>query len=219
MTEEKKSVFATLSEIDVSPYLDKKVGLDYLSWAKAWTLVKRAYPDANYRITEFPEYILTKDGWVATGREVDYRQTAAGYEVEAVVTIEGQDYSSKLFVMDYRNKALSKATYFDINKTQQRALVKALAIAGLGLSVYAGEDLPEEKSNGQVSKPRPVRQSSTSTNQQNDWDSYKVNYNGQQVLMSLVVKHAMEGNQQAKTFADTLKGQDLEAFKKLSGGK
>lgn len=219
MTEDKKSVFATLSEIDVSPYLDKKVGLDYLSWAKAWTLVKRAYPDANYKITEFPEYILTKTGWVATGRNVDYRQTDAGYEVEAVVTIEGQEYSSKLFVMDYRNKALSKATYFDINKTQQRALVKALAIAGLGLSVYAGEDLPEEKSNGQVSKPRPVRQSSTSTNQQNDWDSYKVNYNGQQVLMSLVVKHAMEGNQQAKNFADTLKGQDLEAFKKLSGGK
>jgi hypothetical protein len=199
--------------------LDKKVGLDYLSWAKAWTLVKRAYPDANYKITEFPEYILTKTGWVATGRNVDYRQTAAGYEVEAVVTIEGQEYSSKLFVMDYRNKALSQATYFEINKTQQRALVKALAIAGLGLSVYAGEDLPEEKSNGQVSKPRPVRQSSTSTNQQNDWDSYKVNYNGQQVLMSLVVKHAMEGNQQAKTFADTLKGQDLEAFEKLSGGK
>lgn len=219
MTEDKKSVFATLSEIDVKPYLDKKGRLDYLSWANAWKLVKRAYPDANYKIVEFPEYILTKEGWVATGRNVDYRQTAAGCEVEAVVTIEGQEYSSKLFVMDYRNKALSKATYFDINKTQQRALVKALAIAGLGLSVYAGEDLPEEKSNGQVSKPRPVRQSSTSTNQQNDWESYKVNYNGQQVLMSLVVKHAMEGNQQAKNFADTLKGKDLEAFQKLSGGK
>lgn len=222
MTEDKKSVFATLSEIDVSPYLDKKGRLDYLSWANAWKLVKRAYPDANYKITEFPEYVLTKDGWVATGRDVDYRQTDAGYEVETVVTIEGQEYSSKLFVMDYRNKALSKATYFEINKTQQRALVKALAIAGLGLSVYAGEDLPEEKSNGQVSKPRPVRQSSAksnSTNHQNNWDNYRVNYNGQQVLMSLVVKHAMEGNQQAKTFADTLKGQDLEAFKKLSGGE
>ncbi|RHW48456.1 Sak single strand annealing protein [Lactobacillus bombicola] len=218
MTEDKKSVFATLSEIDVSPYLDKKVGLDYLSWAKAWTLVKRAYPDASYRITEFPEYVLTKDGWVATGRDVDYRQTAAGYEVEAVVTIEGQEYSSKLFVMDYRNKALSKATYFEINKTQQRALVKALAIAGLGLSVYAGEDLPEEKSNEQTSKPHPVRQSPPHQST-NNWSNYTVNYNGQNVLMSLVAKHAMEGNQQAKNFADTLKGQDLEVFKKLSGGK
>ncbi|RMC36006.1 DUF1071 domain-containing protein [Lactobacillus sp. ESL0236] len=218
MTESKKSVFATLSEIDVKPYLDKKGRLDYLSWANAWKLVKQAYPDANYKITEFPEYILTKEGWVATGRDVDYRQTAAGYEVEAVVTIEGQEYSSKLFVMDYRNKALSQATYFEINKTQQRALVKALAIAGLGLSVYAGEDLPEEKSNEQASKPRPVRQSSAKPSQ-HSWENYTVDYNGQNVLMSLVVKHAMEGNQNAQNFANTLKGKDLEAFQKLSGGK
>ncbi|RMC38157.1 DUF1071 domain-containing protein [Lactobacillus sp. ESL0236] len=221
MTESKKSVFDTLSAIDVKPYLDKKGRLDYLSWANAWKLVKRAYPDANYKIIEFPEYIPTKEGWVATGRNVDYRQTAAGYEVEAVVTIEGQEYSSKLFVMDYRNKALSQATYFEINKTQQRALVKALAIAGLGLSVYAGEDLPEEKSNEQASKPRPVRQSSAKPSQQstNSWENYTVDYNGQNVLMSLVVKHAMEGNQNAQNFANTLKGKDLEAFQKLSGGK
>lgn len=220
MTEDKKSVFATLSEIDVSPYLDKKVGLDYLSWAKAWTLVKRAYPDANYKITEFPEYVLTKDGWVATGRNVDYRQTAAGYEVEAVVTIEGQDYSSKLFVMDYRNKALSKATYFDINKTQQRALVKALAIAGLGLSVYAGEDLPEEKSNGQVSKPRPVRQSSAKlqfTDQQ--LLDYEITDKKGTVKLVQVVAEAINGNPDSAATIKSLGGESHEAYKQIYARK
>lgn len=220
MTEDKKSVFATLSEIDVSPYLDKKVGLDYLSWAKAWTLVKRAYPDANYKITEFPEYIPTKEGWVATGRNVDYRQTAAGYEVEAVVTIEGQEYSSKLFVMDYRNKALSQATYFEINKTQQRALVKALAIAGLGLSVYAGEDLPEEKSNGQVSKPRPVRQSSAKlqfTDQQ--LLDYEITDKKGTVKLVQVVAEAINGNPDSAATIKSLGGESHEAYKQIYARK
>ena len=66
-TKEKHSVYETLSKIDVTPKLDKKGKLDYLSWAMAWAMVKQAYPDANYKITEFPEYIKTKDGWVATG--------------------------------------------------------------------------------------------------------------------------------------------------------
>ncbi|WP_233551987.1 MULTISPECIES: DUF1071 domain-containing protein [unclassified Lactobacillus] len=220
MTESKKSVFDTLSEIDVKPYLDKKGRLDYLSWANAWKLVKRAYPDANYKITEFPEYILTKEGWVATGRDVDYRQTAAGYEVEAVVTIEGQEYSSKLFVMDYRNKALSQATYFEINKTQQRALVKALAIAGLGLSVYAGEDLPEEKSNGQVSKPRPVRQSSAKpkfTDQQ--LLDYEITDKKGTVKLVQVVAEAINGNPDSAATIKSLGGESHEAYKQIYARK
>jgi hypothetical protein len=219
MTEDKKSVFATLSEIDVSPYLDKKVGLDYLSWAKAWTLVKRAYPDANYKITEFPEYVLTKDGWVATGRDVDYRQTTAGYEVEAVVTIEGQDYSSKLFVMDYRNRALSKASYFDINKTQQRALVKALAIAGLGLSVYAGEDLPEEKTSEQTSKQRqatPTKlQSAKSQYTDQQLLDYKITDKKGTIRLVQVVAEAVNGNEESIATIKTLGGESHEAYKQI----
>lgn len=223
MTEDKKSVFATLSEIDVKRYLDKKGRLDYLSWANAWTLVKRAYPDANYKITEFPEYVLTKDGWVATGRNVDYRQTAAGYEVEAVVTIEGQEYSSKLFVMDYHNKALSKATYFDINKTQQRALVKALAIAGLGLSVYAGEDLPEDDDKKKTAK----QQQATSTKRQ----PAKPQFTDQQLLdyeitdkkgtvkLVQVVAEAINGNPDSAATIKSLGGESHEAYKQIYARK
>lgn len=202
---DKISVYETLSAINVKPKLEKKGQLDYLSWAMAWGMVKQVYPDANYKITEFPEFIKTKNGWEPTGRDVDYRQTSAGVEVEVEVTIKGESYSSKLFVMDYRNKPVLNPNYFDINKTQQRALVKALAIAGLGLNVYAGEDLP----NPDDSKPK----AKTKTNNLKD---YKVNYNGQLVPMYLVVKHASEGNQKAKNFANSLKGKDLEVFKKLA---
>lgn len=211
---EKHSVYETLSKIDVTPKLDKKGKLDYLSWAMAWAMVKQAYPDANYKITEFPDYIKTRDGWVATGRDVDYRQTSAGTEVEAVVTIDGQEYSSKLFVMDFKNKPILNPNYFDINKTQQRALVKALAIAGLGLSVYAGEDLPIADSE----KPAKSKQTTTVQPAQaaNNLRNYQVKYNGQMVPMYMVVKHASEGNQQAKNFANTLTGKDMEVFKQLA---
>ncbi|WP_278956392.1 DUF1071 domain-containing protein [Lactobacillus apis] len=214
MTEEKKSVYETLSKIDVAPKLEKKGKLDYLSWAMAWGMVKQAYPDANYKITEFPEYIQTKAGWVATGRDVDYRQTSAGTEVEAVVKIDGQEYSSKLFVMDFKNKPILNPNYFDINKTQQRALVKALAIAGLGLSVYAGEDLPVADSE----KPAKSKQTATAQPAQavNNLRNYQVNYKGQMVPMYIVVKHASEGNQEAKDFANTLQGKDMEVFKQLA---
>lgn len=218
-TKEKHSVYETLSKIDVTPKLDKKGKLDYLSWAMAWAMVKQAYPDANYKITEFPEYIKTRDGWVATGRDVDYRQTSAGTEVEAVVTIDGQEYSSKLFVMDFKNQPILNPNYFDINKTQQRALVKALAIAGLGLSVYAGEDLPiadSEKSAKSKQTTTAQPRKNANANSVNNLRNYQVNYKGQKVPMYIVVKHASEGNQEAKDFANSLQGKDMDVFKQLA---
>lgn len=214
MAENKKSVYETLSKINVKPKLEKKGKLDYLSWAMAWGMVKQVYPDANYKITEFPEYVQTRNGWESTGRDVDYRQTSAGVEVEAVVNINGESYSSKLFVMDYRNKPVFSPNYFDINKTQQRALVKALAIAGLGLNVYAGEDLPSPDSekvtkNKQTTAAQPAQAA-------NNLRNYQVNYKGQMVPMYIVVKHASEGNQEAKDFANTLQGKDMDVFKQLA---
>lgn len=217
MTEEKNSVYETLSKINVKPKLEKKGKLDYLSWAMAWGMVKQVYPGANYKITEFPEYVQTKNGWESTGRDVDYRQTSAGVEVEAVVNINGESYSSKLFVMDYRNKPVFSPNYFDINKTQQRALVKALAIAGLGLNVYAGEDLPSPDSekvtkNKQTASAQPEQ----NANAVNSLRNYQVNYKGQKVPMYIVVKHASEGNQEAKDFANSLQGKDMDVFKQLA---
>lgn len=132
---EKKSVFETLNNINVSNYVEEKNGLKYLSWANAWAEVKKLYPLAQYKIyereTEWGAVNYFTDGrtcWVKTG-----------------VEIEGLEHIEELPVMDYRNKSISydKVTSFDVNKAIQRSLTKALARHGLGLYIYAGEDLPE----------------------------------------------------------------------------
>lgn len=129
---ENKSVFETLFEINVNDHVEKKNGLSYLSWPYAWGEVKKLYPGANYKVYESETgCIYFTDGrtcWVKTG-----------------VIIEGLEHIEYLPVMDYRNKSISleEVTSFDVNKTIQRSLTKALARHGLGLYIYAGEDLPE----------------------------------------------------------------------------
>ena len=86
MTDKKDSIYQKLSKIDVNKYISKKMGLDYVSWANAWALAKAIYPTIKKKITEYPEYIPTKEGWKPTGRMVDYRLTPFGCEVEVTVT-------------------------------------------------------------------------------------------------------------------------------------
>ena len=130
--ENKKSVFQTLFEINVNKQVEKKNGLNYLAWAYAWSEVKKIYPSATYKVYETPEgCIYHTDGrtcWVKTG-----------------VIIENLEHIEYLPVMDYKNKSilLENITSFDVNKAIQRSLTKALARHGLGLYIYAGEDLPE----------------------------------------------------------------------------
>lgn len=194
----KKSIYSTLSKIDVSRLIDKKMGLNYLSWPKAWGLVKSIYPDADKEITEYPEYLPTQNGWVATGRTVDYRLTIAGCEVEASVIIKGQKFSSKLYVMDNRNKAIMKPDYSQINKTQMRALVKALAFAGLGLNVYAGEDLPSEKDETptKISKAQLMKKKIANA------QHFEIQYGGGKEKLVDVCRWEADGDDQARLFLD-----------------
>lgn len=140
--EKKKSVFETLNAINVNGHTEKKNGLTYLSWAWAWAKVKENYPDSFFTIYENPEgLIYFHDGrtaWVKTG-----------------VTIEGQELIEYLPVMDYNNRSLTidRITSFDVNKAIQRSLTKACARHGLGLYIYAGEDLPEAEQ-AQQAKPK-----------------------------------------------------------------
>lgn len=129
---ENKSVFETLFEVNVNDHVEKKNGLSYLSWPYAWSEIKKMYPDANYKVYETENgCIYFTDGrtcWVKTG-----------------VTIEGLEHIEYLPIMDYKNKSIpiENVTSFDVNKTIQRSLTKALARHGLGLYLYSGEDLPE----------------------------------------------------------------------------
>lgn len=126
------SVFETLSVINVNDKTENKNGLTYLSWAFAWGEAKKRYPEASYTIYE------NADGW-------NYFTDGKTCWVKTGVTIEGLEHIEYLPVMDYRNKSitLNDVTSFDVNKAIQRSLTKALARHGLGLYIYAGEDLPE----------------------------------------------------------------------------
>lgn len=146
---EKKSVFETLNAINVNEKTEKKNGLTYLSWAWAWGEIKKLYPNATYTIyereTQYGAVNYFTDGmtcWVKTG-----------------VTIEGLEHIEELPVMDFRNSSirLEKVTSFDVNKAIQRSLTKACARHGLGLYIYAGEDLPEEEQEMKQSKPKSTK--------------------------------------------------------------
>lgn len=143
MTEKKKSVFETLSAIDVSEHVEQKMGLNYLSWSWCWATLKSIYPDTPTPVaTKFQEMIISKDGYHMTDRQVPYLTTPTGTMVEVTLIINGVDYTQSLYVMDHRSRAVVNPDQGQINTTTQRCMVKAAAMAGLGLNLYAGEDLP-----------------------------------------------------------------------------
>lgn len=187
--EKKKSVFETLSAVDVSNHVEvismrKGPALKYVSWAWAWNMVKSIYPSANRVIEEFPEYRLNEKtgAWYATGQMLDYRITPEGCEVKVTVTIEDETYSERLYVMDMRNQPVAKPNIAQINKTQQRCLVKALAMAGLGLNLYAGEDLPMADIN--EADKEQAEQRKEQVNQQRKMNALQAEY--RRLMMELV---------------------------------
>ena len=127
-----KSVFQTLYDVNVNNHVERKNNLSYLSWAYAWAEAKKLYPNANYRIYE------NEKGW-------NYFTDGRTCWVKTGVIIEDAEHIEYLPVMDYKNKSIPAdlVTSFDVNKAIQRSLTKALARHGLGLYIYAGEDLPE----------------------------------------------------------------------------
>lgn len=141
------SVFQTLSAIDVSGKTEKKSNLTYLSWAWAWGELKNKYPDASYKIyeNEIDDLLIHEDQAFPIKRNVNYFTDGRTAWVKVGVTVDGQEHIEMLPVMDHRNKsiALNALDSFAVNKTIQRALTKAIARHGLGLYIYAGEDLPE----------------------------------------------------------------------------
>lgn len=151
------AVFEELNAINVNDKTEKKKSgsteLTYLSWTWAWAEVKKRYPDAHYEI-------MMHDGLPYVYDE------NTGYMVFTTVTIDGISHMMWLPVMDGANKAMKSkpytystkyngektveaATMFNVNKTIMRCLVKNLAMFGLGLYIYAGEDLPETEAEEQ----------------------------------------------------------------------
>lgn len=162
----KNDIYNTLSDINVKEHIKKietyaggkKVELSYLSWTWAWDEIKKQYPDVTYQVKRFGENNLPY-----------VYDNNTGYMVFTSVTINGMTHDMWLPVMNSSNRAMKSepyvyttkkgdkirveaATMFDINKTIMRCLVKNLAMFGLGLYIYAGEDLPENEQDTNAGK-------------------------------------------------------------------
>ena len=127
------STWKTLSAIDCSKHVEKKGNLSYLSWAWAWQTLMEHYPDSTYTFS---------DPMTLCGETV---------EVSVSVSVKGITHTMWLPVMDNRNKSIVNPTSRDISDARMRCLVKCIAMFGLGIYLYAGEDLPQAVQNAVVS--------------------------------------------------------------------
>lgn len=124
-----ENYFSKLAQIDCSDHVEKKGRFSYLSWAWAVKKLREVDPTATWEVKRF-------DG-------VPYLKTDCGYFVEVEVTVQGLPLSQIHPILNNQNKPIAEPNSFDINTSIQRCLVKAIALHGLGLYIYAGEDLPE----------------------------------------------------------------------------
>ena len=235
--ERRKAMFDALYSLDLSDKLERRENdkLSYLSWANAWAEFKRAYPNAEYRIIKDPTTNLPY-----------FNDPAIGIMVYTEVAADGQTYEMWLPVMDAKNKAMKEqpytyqvydsykktyvektvqaATMFDINKAIMRCLVKNLAMFGLGLYVYAGEDLSNEENlvaENNLQKKQTTRRtkittpSHTTTTTQQSTDKYLgirtalSLCNDNTSLMNLYRQHQteVEGNAEIKALFTERKNQ------------
>lgn len=154
-------VFNTLSKIDVGDKIERKGQLNYLSWAWAWQQLKLNYPKATYKVYENENGLNyhhdNKTAWVKVG-----------------ITVEEMEHIEYLPVLDYKNKSIyvDNITSFNVNTSIQRALTKAIARHGLGLYIYAGEDLPEDE-NGEKIKIYKTPSKQSQEDKEAYWNEFK----------------------------------------------
>jgi len=148
----KKSLFDRCRSIDVSDIVKKNYnGTAYISWADAWSRLKENFPDASYEVAYF------KDGLI----DVPYLKTPIGFWVGTSVTVEGTTIRQILPIMDNKFNSMTAPSSRDVNDNIQRCLVKNIAMFGLGISVYQGDDIYAEDT-----KPAPINKLEKCTRQQ-----------------------------------------------------
>ena len=135
----RENAFEKLNKVDVSKFTEKKGQFSYLSWAYAVRELLKACPEATWEVHIFdcPENIIAKQ---------PYMKTDAGCFVRITVDVDGVKRTQVHPVLDNRNQPIMKPNSFQINTSIQRCLAKAIALHGLGLYIYAGEDLPTDSS-------------------------------------------------------------------------
>ena len=148
-----KSVWNTLSAVDVNKYAEKKNGFTYLSWAWAWSILKDHYPDATY--TKKVAYNDKAES------DLPFMADTNGYAyVSVTVNIPSMNESATeiMPVLNHANKPIQNPDSFEVNKSLQRCLAKTIAVLGLGAYLFQGEDLPQTVSSSPAqSAPPPAR--------------------------------------------------------------
>ena len=126
-----ENYFKKLSAINVKGMAEKKGNFNYLSWANAWSLIKEAYPDAQRKVYESAQ------------TELPYFTDGKTASVKVGIMVNGIEHVDYLPVMDYRNNSIpiAKITSMDVNTAIQRSTAKAIAMHGLGIAIFIGEDL------------------------------------------------------------------------------
>ena len=155
MTTKTKSTFDKLYAVDVSAKTEKKNGLTYLSWASAWAEAKKIYPNITYKVYE-DVVGVSEHG---EPRTINYFHDGKTGWVKVGVSVDNLEHIEYLPIMDYRHKSISveKITSWDVGATIKRCLTKALAMHGLGLKVYEGEDLAVQE----ISEPITLNKKSS----------------------------------------------------------
>lgn len=136
--------YEDLSKINVNEHVEKKGKFTYLSWAWAVDVLRKKHPTATWEVIRF--------------NGMPFMETPLGYFVEVAVTVEGITLSQIHPVLDNNNKPIGQPSSFQINTSIQRALVKAIALHGLGLYIYAGEDLPDDPEAEKQKKEEEAKQ-------------------------------------------------------------
>ena len=130
----RENTFEKLNSVDVSKFTEKKGQFNYLSWAHAVRELLKACPDATWEVHLFDN---------SDGTKQPYMKNGTGAYVQVSVDVEGVIRTQIHPVLDHKNSPIDSPNSFQINTSIQRCLAKAIALHGLGLYIFAGEDLPE----------------------------------------------------------------------------
>ena len=195
------SEFKKLLSLDVNSKKEKKGKYDYLSWAFAWAEFKKVYPEALYEI------IKDESG-------NPFFKSECGFMCHTKVSAEGLTYEMWLPIKDNYNKVISTPDAMDVNTTLMRCLVKNLAMFGLGLYIFAGEDLPEVQP-----ESLDFDNNQNLKNALNNWRKKGVLFN--EVVGKLKTKYSMSESDfnDVKAFYCEVSNDDISRFKELAAGE
>lgn len=190
----------SLLELNVQDHVEKKNGLTYLSWAWAWAEALKADPTATFHVDTFQR---------ADGTTIPYMDINGTAMVWVRTTLFGKEMVCFLPVMDHRNKPIQNPDSFQVNTAIMRCMTKCLALHGLGLYIYAGEDLPEQEGKPEPEKkpPPPPKVPSKAEGEPGRWQiTIKAKPDATPTdWVNLISEAAVACLEQAESQADTMK--------------